>query len=181
VIPRGLPALIVAVGCGFSPRSHPPQNQYAERLAGAWYAELTLTRSYSLGIGPAGAARICGTIDFVGNHNPVIAGASDTVDMVGVYDLDLRRLGLAWSGDVAFPSALAVARGGRTREGLPPVTIVLNPGSRERIVLVGNYDGRRLRGEWLAQSARGSASGSFYLDRDTLARGDCASTLLAAN
>jgi hypothetical protein len=48
--------------------------------------------------------------------------------------------------------------------------------------LVGDYDGHRLRGEWLAQSARGSAGGSFYLDRNPLSRGACgANAFLAAN
>jgi hypothetical protein len=93
--------------------------------------------------------------------------------MLGVYDLDLSRLGLAWNGDVTFPSALAVAPKEPTEEGASLVTIVLNPGSRERIILIGNYDGRRLSGDWLAQSARGSASGSFYLGRNPLPRGEC--------
>jgi hypothetical protein len=173
VIPRALPALIAAVGCGFSPHSHAAHNQYTERLVGAWYAELSLARPYSLGVRRASAARICGTIGFVGNHYAVTGTSSDSADMLGVYDLDLSRLGLAWNGDVTFPSALAVAPKEPTEEGASLVTIVLNPGSRERIILIGNYDGRRLSGDWLAQSARGSASGSFYLGRNPLPRGEC--------
>jgi hypothetical protein len=182
VIPRALPALIAVFGCGLSPHSHPARNQYAERLVGAWYAELSLTRPYSLGLRPAPAGRICGTIGFVGNHYAMMGTSSDTADILGVYDLDLSRLGLGWNGDVTFPSALAVAPKEPAGEATPPVTIVLNPGSQERIVLVGNYDGRRLSGDWLAQSSRGSASGSFHLDRNPLRRGECpASTLLAAD
>jgi len=43
------------------------------------------------------------------------------------------------------------------------VAIVLNPDSQERILLLGRYQANGIDGDWTAQSARGTATGSFSL------------------
>jgi hypothetical protein len=92
---------------------------------------------------------------------------------VGVYDLDLSLLGLNWLGDDSFPAAVATSVDDYRApvNGVSDsVAIVLNPGSRERIVLLGRYSIGEIRGRWTAQSSRGTASGSFSLSPHVVAR-----------
>jgi hypothetical protein len=110
---------------------------------------------------------------FVENHyatgSTAVAAAHP---QVGVYDLDLRALGLDWLSDKAFPIAVvsAVDREARTATMLDDsVAIMLNPGGSERIVLLGRYDVQGIDGEWTAQSLRGTATGSFSLRKHTSA------------
>jgi hypothetical protein len=141
-------------------------------LVGAWDAELSLTRPYPLEHGDPPARRICGTMGFVENHYATGATAkAASHPHVGVYDLDLRALGLDWLGDKAFPIAVVsgVDREARSATMLDSVAITLNPGGSERIVLLGRYDVQGIDGEWTAQSLRGTATGSFSLRKHTSA------------
>jgi hypothetical protein len=91
---------------------------------------------------------------------------------IGVYDLDLSALGLDWLGENAFPAALVSEVRPDTAGPTTPdtVAIVLNPGSPERIILLGRYDVQGIAGKWTAQSSRGTAAGSFSLTRHDNAR-----------
>jgi hypothetical protein len=133
-------------------------------LAGAWDARLSLTNPYQLGASAPRARMICGTIGFVDNRH---ATAVDTRPAagIGVYDLDLSRLGLNWIGHESFPEAIATSVDVHDVKNADRgfVTIVLNPGSSERIVLLGRHDGPGIAGEWQAQSLRGTATGRFSL------------------
>jgi len=161
--------MLTAVGCDRSRETRIIHDAQAEAsLVGTWDANLSLTHAYQLGSGKPAARRICGTIGFVGNRG---AGGSATrgAPDVGVYDLDLARLGLDWRDDDSFPTALVpqpaqgpvhLDKSGRDSDS---VTIVLNPGSSERIVLLGRYEAKGIDGDWQAQSARGTARGSFSL------------------
>ena len=161
--------MLTAVGCDRSRETRIIHDAQAEAsLVGTWDANLSLTHAYQLGAGQPAARRICGTIGFVGNRD---AGGSATrgAPDVGVYDLDLARLGLDWRDDDSFPTALVpqpaqgpvhLDKSGRDSDS---VTIVLNPGSSERIVLLGRYEAKGIDGDWQAQSARGTARGSFSL------------------
>jgi len=161
--------MLTAVGCDRSRETQIIDHAQAEAsLVGTWDANLSLTHPYQLGSGQPAARRICGTIGFVGNRG---AGGSATrgAPDVGVYDLDLARLGLDWRDDDSFPTALVpqpaqgsvhLDKSGRDSDS---VTIVLNPGSSERIVLLGRYEAKGIDGDWQAQSARGTARGSFSL------------------
>jgi hypothetical protein len=110
---------------------------------------------------------------FIENHYATGSTAvAATHQQVGVYDLNLRALGLDWLGDKAFPIAVVNAVDSEER----PVTtlddsvaIILNPGGSERIVLLGRYDVQGIDGEWTAQSLRGTATGSFSLRKHTSA------------
>ena len=131
-------------------------------LIGAWDAKLSLTHPYPLGSSEPASRRICGTIGFVGNHR---ANLEDE-PTVGVYDLDLSRIGLNWLGDNSFPSASASiphANASTDTSQSDSVAIILNPGSSERIVLLGRHDVSGIDGTWVAQSARGTATGLFWL------------------
>jgi len=162
-------AVSAGAGCDRSRAAQIIDDAQAEApLVGTWDANLSLTHPYQLGSGQPAARRICGTIGFVGNRG---AGGSATrgAPDVGVYDLDLARLGLDWRGDDSFPTALVpqpaqgavhLDKSGRDSDS---VTIVLNPGSSERIVLLGRYEAKGIDGAWQAQSARGTATGSFSL------------------
>jgi hypothetical protein len=97
------------------------------------------------------------------------ASAEDVASatQLGVYDLPLSQIGLEWSGKAAFPAATASITGSPTY-ALPAsesdsVRIVLNPGSEERIILSGRYEPGGIQGTWTAQSARGTANGSFSM------------------
>lgn len=158
----------VLLGCGGVQRESQSGVDAADKagLAGAWDARLSLTRSYPLGSDQPAARRICGTIGFVDNHygrGSLLSG----VDGIGVYDLDLPRLGLNWSEDDSYPTAVAtIPLRGRPSANVidrDSVTIILNPGSSERIVLAGRLDALGIDGKWLAQSLRGTATGSFSL------------------
>jgi len=140
------------------------ETQSSQSLVGAWDATLSLTRPYQLELHEPATKRICGTIGFVENH--YATAVTDNSPHVGVYDLNLRLLGLDWLDDSSFPTAVATlvddfrAAANRVSDS---VAIVLNPGSAERIVLLGRYDADGIRGQWTAQSSRGAASGSFSL------------------
>ena len=133
-------------------------------LTGAWDAKLSLTSTYQIGAHDAVARTICGTIGFVDNHHRVVTG-TQLAEAIGAYDLDLSRLGLHWSADEPYPEAIAtIARDSKvSRAPQDSVTIVLDPGSAERIVLLGRRVGLGIDGQWLAQSLRGTATGRFYL------------------
>jgi hypothetical protein len=142
-----------------------------QNLVGAWDAQLLLSRSYQLELHEPTTKRICGTIGFVENH--YARALTDGSPHVGVYDLDLAQFGLNWRDDDSFPSAIATRvddlRRPRSLVG-DSVAIVLNPGSSERIVLLGRYDVAGINGRWTAQSSRGSASGFFALTPHVAAR-----------
>jgi hypothetical protein len=144
-------------------------------LTGAWDASLSLVRAYPLAAGSPDVGRICGTIGFVENRH---SNASENgAESIGVYDLDLRRIGLNWLGDTAFPEALASGPHRTPRVGPisapDSVTIVLNPGSRERIVLLGERDNGGIAGDWVAQSARGTSTGHFSLRPHAASQRSC--------
>jgi len=85
---------------------------------------------------------------------------------MGVYDLDLSLLGLNWLGDDSFPTAVATSVDDYSEpvSGVSDsVAIVLNPGSQERIVLLGRQRVDGIRGRWTAQSSRGTAADHFPL------------------
>ena len=133
---------------------------------GTWDATMSLTQPYQLELHDPGAKRICGTMAFVDNQfTSVESIARDNALQVGVYDLDLSLLGLHWLDENSFPSAVTTPVGsdGNLVRARDSVMIVLNPGSQERIVLLGRYQRGGIAGEWKAQSSRGTASGSFLL------------------
>lgn len=143
------------------------ETQPAKNLVGAWDATLSLVRPYQLELHEPAAKRICGTIAFVANHH-ARARSSQAGDSthLGVYDMDLALLGLDWLGDNGFPEALATFVDNYGTPVNPvgdSVAIVLNPGSQERIVLLGRYGVEDIRGRWTAQSSRGTAGGSFSM------------------
>jgi hypothetical protein len=165
------PLLVWAiVACG----SRPSEQRFAvdtppgRSLVGAWNAKLSLARPYPLEPNDPAATRICGTIGFVENHYANVAANPAGTPQVGVYDLDLSALGLNWLDRNVFPAAVVSAvrpdaTGATTANDT--VAIVLNPGSPERIILLGRYDVRGIDGQWTAQSSRGTAAGSFSLRR----------------
>jgi hypothetical protein len=160
---RFLFLILVVVACGDGSTEKPATygNSLSRILVGAWDVRLSLSEPYPLGVAPK-TRRICGTIGFVENHE---MSAPSTDDDRGVYDLELSRLGLGWLDVPSYP--IAVARSNAPTDngggGHDSVAIVLNPGSSERIVLLGHYDDRGINGEWTAQSARGTAVGAFLL------------------
>lgn len=168
MICRGLVLTLTLFACGGARRENRmvPDTLAVETLVGAWDAQLSLKRPYQLGLSDPVARRICGTMGFVENHYAT-ADATDGAPSVGVYDLDLSRLGLDWLNTTAFPTAVASDAGDvrarvNERSG-DSVTIILNPGSSERIVLLGRYNAAGIDGDWVAQSVRGTASGAFSL------------------
>jgi hypothetical protein len=165
---RVLALAAIVVGCrGVQREAGPAVDSAAGAgIAGAWDASLSLTSPYPLGRDGPSSRRICGTIGFVDNHHgrgSLVRSAQD----IGVYDLDLARLGLDWIDDDSYPTAVATPSivGGPSAGVLDrdDVTIVLKPGSAERIVLLGRHDALGIDGKWLAQSLRGTASGFFSL------------------
>ena len=178
MIPRVVVLLSAALACsGVQRETQAAADSVAgQSLVGAWDARLSLTHPYPLGLSQPSARQICGTIGFVENHR---ASGSDTdgVPSVGVYDLDLSRLGLDWLSDISFPTAVASeprdSRAALSGQRPDSVTIVLNPGSSERIVLLGRHDVAGIDGDWTAQSARGTATGSFSLRPHNEARPSC--------
>ena len=136
-------------------------------LVGAWDARLSLTRPYQLEVHDPSAKRICGTIGFVDNHYTAVESvAPNNVPQIGVYDLNLSLLGLDWLNSNSFPTAVATGGGvytGGLDAGADSVAITLNPGSRERILLLGHYAPQGISGQWIAQSSRGTATGLFVL------------------
>ena len=144
--------LLLSVACTRVPEKSPLRG-HAEtsELVGVWDATMSLAQPYPLEPDAPGAREVCGTLGFVENHGRVDGGTdSDTPLQIGVYDLALKRIGLEWNGEPAFPVALA-SRGlgdDSARRSGPgdSVRIVLNPESEERIVLLGRYEGRGNRG-----------------------------------
>jgi hypothetical protein len=133
-------------------------------MVGAWDATMRVVRPYPLQFGSSDATEICGTIGFVENH--LRTGATDEVTaatQIGVYDLPLSRLGLEWNGVASFPAAAVSTNNPLSAAISDSVRIVLNPGSEERIVLSGRYEAKGIDGTWMAQSARGTAIGSFSM------------------
>jgi hypothetical protein len=165
---------IAACGAGLPETRFARETQPAQNLVGAWDATLSLVRPYQLELHEPAAKRICGTIAFVANHH-ARGGSSQTDDSthLGVYDMDLALLGLDWLGDNSFPEAVVTSfddyRAPVNAVG-HSVAIVLNPGSQERIVLLGRYGVEDIRGGWTAQSSRGTASGSFSMTPHVNAR-----------
>jgi hypothetical protein len=165
---------IVACGRGQSERHLALDAQPGRGLVGTWDTKLSLTRPYPLERDDPAATQICGTIGFVENHYARVSEVSAGVPLhIGVYDLDLSALGLAWLDERVFPTAVISEH----RPNDPPsmiapdtVSILLNPGSPERIVLLGRYDAQGIDGTWTAQSARGTATGLFALRRHDNAR-----------
>lgn len=175
---RALALAAVLMACREVQREAGPALDSAGRagIAGAWDASLSLTSPYPLGRNKPATRIICGTIGFVDNHH----GRGDLIgsaEGIGVYDLDLARLGLDWIDDDSYPTAVATApTEGRPSAGMvdrDDVTIVLKPGSTERIVLSGRRDAFGIDGKWQAQSLRGMATGSFSLRPHVLATPSC--------
>lgn len=160
----GMALAITACGGGTAEKRLALETRSGHSLVGAWDAKLSLAQPYQLELHEPATKRICGTIGFVENH--YVKALTDNAPHVGVYDLDLAQLGLNWSDDDSFPAAAATAvedlRGPVSRVS-DSVAIVLNPGSAERIVLLGRFDGAGISGRWTAQSSRGTASGPFSL------------------
>jgi hypothetical protein len=159
-----VPILLLAVfACGRASTGRAPVygDSLGRNLVGAWDASLSLSKPYPLGVGPK-TRLICGTIGFVENHQ---LSDPSTDDDRGVYDLDLSRLGLGWLDVPSYPIAVARlnAQAGMGESSRDSIAIVLNPGSAERIVLLGRYDVGGINGRWTAQSARGTAIGVFLL------------------
>lgn len=168
---------LAACGAGSPEKRFALETQPAQNLVGAWDATLSLVRPYQLEPHNPAAKRICGTIGFVDNHRSTASsGLIDDSPHFGVYDLDLALLGLHWLGDNSFPAAVATsvddfrAPLNAVRDS---IAIVLNPGSQERIVLLGRYGVGGIRGGWTAQSSRGTASGSFSLTPHMKERNRC--------
>ena len=158
---RRLICLVAVIACGRGsperPRMH--DDSLRRNLVGAWDARMSLLKPYPLGASP-GARQICGTLGFVENHH---AEDQSSDDDRGVYDLDLSQLGLGWVDVPAYPIALATLSPNKAESSRDSVAIVLNPGSGERILLIGRYDVDGINGNWTAQSARGTAMGVFLL------------------
>lgn len=166
--------VLTACGSGSAERRLAFESQREQNLVGTWDATLSLLQPYRLGLNEPAATRICGTIGFVANRHP-IGGSDQVADAkdVGAYDLDLSRLGLNWLDDSSFPTAVATnVDDVRARVGgsfSDSIAIVLNPGSQERIVLLGRSGVAGITGRWTAQSSRGTANGSFSLTPHTKA------------
>jgi len=162
---RVLLVLLASAACG---TSHPDASATGEsdRLVGVWDAKLSLTNPYPLGPDRIEARQVCGAIGFVeyrhARDEPLIAGGGSTI---GVYDLELQRLGLEWRGENSLPTAFG-NDGSQARSrasAVDSIAIELNPGSDERIVLLGVYQAGGIVGDWSARSARGMASGAFSM------------------
>ena len=155
--------LLAACSGGSAAVNEDNKRESSRQLTGAWDATLLLAHPYQLAFNASPARRICGTIGFVDGRAQTNNGAN--YESNGVYRLDLNRLGLDWLDDSRYPVALARQPMVETADSASSdsVTIVLNPDSQERILLLGRYDEGRIEGAWTAQSARGMATGSFSL------------------
>jgi hypothetical protein len=167
---RGRLALvIVAVACTEARSANTSgDDAIAGKLVGAWDATMTLDRSYPLQPHSSEARTICGTISVIENRTKN-ASAEEVVSatQLGVYDLPLSRIGLEWNDKASFPTAVvntvSTSSYASSTGATDSVRIVLNPGREERIVLSGRYEPSRIQGVWTAQSARGTANGSFSM------------------
>ena len=165
------------IACGTSASDpHPVDDALANDLVGTWVMRLSLSQPYSLGPQVTERQAICGTIGFVDDRStgPEDASARNAA-LIGVYDLDLQRLGLNWLDDTSSPTASAIARRSPTlfQGSQDSIRIVIKTGPEERITLLGRYDGSGIDGEWAAQSARGAASGGFSMQRLGVAGSSC--------
>lgn len=159
-----LVSVIAACRSGPTASSAHANQEIISRMTGVWYATLYLKQPYELALADPPASRICGTIAFVDAHS--VTGDPDDLGSDGVYRLNLARLGLDWRNERQFPAAVAVQGLRQNTAGRSDsVSIVLNPGSSERIVLLGRHHSDGIDGQWTAQSLRGTASGSFSLRR----------------
>ena len=172
-----LAAFVVVLACaGHEPPTNATADGAQQAMIGAWDVTLSLDRPYPIGLDEPRVRQICGTMGFVQNDHRAQSGF-DSAPNLGVYDLDLTRLGLNWLNDASFPAAVvtrfepAQAKGVATRED--SVRIVLNPGSREQILLEGRHNLDGIDGVWVAQSARGTASGLFSLRPHNETRRTC--------
>lgn len=169
MIRRTLVLLIILAACSEGRSANTGgEDPAARKLVGVWDATLKVGRPYPLQLQPSQVAEICGTIGLIENGTGS-ASAADVASatQLGVYDLPLSQIGLEWNGKAAFPAATASITG-HTTYASPPggsdsVRIVLNPGSEERIILSGRYEPGGIEGTWTAQSARGTANGSFSM------------------
>lgn len=144
------------------------REEVSNGLVGTWNTRLSLSHPYPLGPETTDARSICGTIAFVEDHSSVPeATSARATAMIGVYDLDLRRLGLNWLDETSFPTAFAIARRNPTlaTRSQDSIRIVIKTGSDERITLLGRYGPSGIDGDWAARSARGAASGAFSMRR----------------
>jgi len=162
-----LAALLAVLACA---SQEPPTNATAngapEGMIGAWDVTLSLSHPYPIGLDEPKVRQICGTMGFVQNDHRAQSDF-DSAPNLGVYDLDLARLGLNWMNDASFPAALVTRFEPAQAKGIAAradsVRIILNPGSREQILLKGRHNVDGIDGVWVAQSARGTASGLFSL------------------
>jgi hypothetical protein len=159
----GLIVLLAACSGGSAAVIANNERESNRQLTGAWDATLSLARPYPLAFNAPPARRICGTIGFV--EGRALADDGGNYESNGVYRLDLGRLGLDWLDDSRYPIALARQPMSAKADSAAAdsIAIVLNPDSQERILLLGRYDAGEIDGDWTAQSARGTASGSFSL------------------
>ena len=164
---RALTYLFLVIGCtdGSAALLTDRDRSVREPLTGTWEATLTLQRPYPLGFSNPTARRVCGTIGFVDVAERADKTTVDESD--GVYQVPLAQLGLDWMQDAKFPLAVArqAERGGSASASRDFIAITLNPSSREHIELLGVQHGSEIKGNWTAQSARGTASGVFTLRR----------------
>lgn len=170
-----LTGVFIACGTGAVNPSR-VDDRLANELVGTWVTQLSLSQPYPLGPQSTDKQSICGMIGFVEDHTTAREdpSARETA-VIGVYDLDLQRLGLNWLDEESLPIALAVAR---ENPALPQgsqdsVSIVIKTGSDERITLLGRYNPSGIDGDWAAQSARGAASGVFSMRRLGVGGPDC--------
>jgi hypothetical protein len=164
-----LALLIVLIACSEGRSANTRgEDPAAGKLVGVWDATLKVGRPYPLQLQPSQVTTICGTIGLIENGTRS-ASAEDVASatQLGVYDLPLSQIGLEWNGKAAFPAVTASIAGSATyaspASGSDSVRIVLNPGSEERIILSGRYEPGGIQGTWTAQSARGTANGSFSM------------------
>jgi hypothetical protein len=168
MIRGSLALLIVLAACSEGRSANTAgEDPAARKLVGAWDATMKVERPYPLQLRPSQVTTICGTIAMIENRSKS-ASSEDiaSATQLGVYDLPLSQIGLEWSGKAEFPAATSMT--GPTTYTSPAsesdsVRIVLNPGSEERIILSGRYEPGGIQGTWTAQSARGTATGSFSM------------------
>jgi hypothetical protein len=167
---RGTLALImVSVACSEGRSANTGgDDAVARKLVGVWDATMSVERPYPLQLRSSEVRAICGTIGVVENRQKNASGEEvGSATQIGVYDLPLTQIGLEWNGIPAFPTVAVSTANARSftahKSTSDSVQVVLNPGSEERIVLSGLYGERGLQGTWIAQSARGTATGSFSM------------------
>jgi hypothetical protein len=163
---RGMLMVLLCAACGRSTRPAPAIGDgAADRLTGVWDTRLSLTSAYPLGPTNTEAREVCGAIGFVEYRGVSDSSTPTRFSMIGVYSLDLRRLGLDWRDGNSLPTTFA-SEPSRQRphySAADSIRIELNTGSEERIVLLGRQDASGIAGDWSASSARGVATGAFSM------------------